>query len=171
METLEQKIEKKLKELSDFSDAKVGDKVYSLRYGEQLIVYIISNAKYPIQTNNCSYTINGKHYTDDLYPILFKSNPFIEIAKLNNKESKNNEERWIEVYDNKLYIWIRRKLVAVRNNKAICWSRATNDEEVLNATDVYSWDKWREIQPEVELTLEQIAEKFGIDVNKLKIKK
>lgn len=165
METLEQKIENKLKELSDFSDAKVGDKVYSILCGEQVITKIYKSESYPICINRNAYTTNGKMSVDHLFPTIFKSNPFIEIAKL------NNEERWVEVYDDKLHIWITRKLVAIRNNKAICWSRATNDEEVLNATDVYSWDKWREIQPEVELTLEQIAEKFGIDVNKLKIKK
>ena len=165
METLEQKIENKLKELSDFSDAKVGDKVYSVRYGEQLIVSIISNAKFPIQTSNCSYTIDGKHYTDDLHPILFKSNPFIEIAKL------NNEERWIEVFDGVANRWIKRKLIVIKNNEAICWSYASNDAEVLMANNTSCFGTWREIQPEVELTLEQIAEKFGIDVNKLKIKK
>jgi hypothetical protein len=162
METLEQKIENKLKELSDFSNAKVGDKVYSIRYGEKVITNVF-NGKYPISTENCSHTIDGKQYIDDVSPVLFKSNPFIEIAKL------NNEERWIEVNINGE--WEKRKLIAIKVNKAVCWTGASTEEEVLETYNTSCFDTWREIQPEVELTLEQIAEKFGIDVNKLKIKK
>lgn len=162
METLEQKIENKLKELSDFSNAKVGDKVFSIRHGEKIITGIY-NGKYPIATENCSHTIDGKQFIDDLLPILYKSNPFIEIAKL------NNEERWIEVFSEGG--WKRRKLVVIKNNKAVCWTGASTEKEVLESTSISNWDTWREIQPEVELTLEQIAEKFGIHVDKLKIKK
>lgn len=167
--TLEQKVEQLLKELSNFSDAKVGDKAFSLRDGESVITDINIHARCPIVCGeNLSYTKDGKIFESYKFPTLFKSNPFIAIAKLFN-ENKNNEERWIEVLHDDG--WHRRKLITIKKGKAIYWKGASTEEEVLNATQTFAWDKWREIQPEVELTLEQIAEKFGIHVDKLKIKK
>ena len=53
------------------------------------------------------------------------------------------------------------------------WNLAENLEESLEQTKLSVWEYAKEIeQPNViELTLEEIAEKFGISVDNLKIKK
>jgi hypothetical protein len=62
-----------------------------------------------------------------------------------------------------------------RNGKFIAWSYAENDKEVLNATDATGWKFAKEIETKIEfnleLSLEEIAEKFGVNVEQIKIKK
>ena len=62
----------------DFSEAKVGDKVWSIRHGWVKILNVHHSESYPILINKgkeeidtLSFTINGKLNGSDLYPILF----------------------------------------------------------------------------------------------------
>lgn len=83
-------------------------------------------------------------------------------------------ERWMMVSDNRI-TWIRRKVFMTKNEKFIAWAGADTDKEVLNEIDTKSWNFAKDIEPEIddnlELSLEEIAEKFGVNVNQIKIKK
>jgi hypothetical protein len=54
---------------------KIVDTAWSCEEGEVLIQKSLEgiNLHYPITTENHSYTIEGKHYKGDLYPVLFRS--------------------------------------------------------------------------------------------------
>jgi hypothetical protein len=83
-------------------------------------------------------------------------------------------ERWMLVSED-ADRWMKRKVFMTRNGKFIAWSRAENDKEVNNATDATGWEYAKEIEPKIEfnleLSLEEIAEKFGVNVEQIKIKK
>jgi hypothetical protein len=80
-------------------------------------------------------------------------------------------ERWMMVSLNNIN-WEKRKVFAQKSGKFIAWSWAENDESVLNQLDTSSWKYAKEIEEhQVEVTLEEIAEKFGVNVNQIKIKK
>jgi len=167
---MKDKIEQLLKELSDFSDTKVDDKVFSLLEGESEIKGIDKVDSYPIRTKNSWYTSDGKYCTGNKFPVLFKRNPYEAIAEL---FSNNNgfEERWIMV-SNDNNDWRKRKVFMVKNNLYLAWGSAETDEQVGRTCIVTNWDYAKEIEEkDVELTLEEIAEKFNINVKNLKIKK
>jgi len=167
---MKDKIEQLLKELSDFSDAKVGDKVFSFFEGESEIKGVFG-VDYPIKIKESWYTLNGKYTTGNKFPMLFKRNPYEAIAEL---FSNNNgfEERWMMV-SNDNNDWRKRKVFMVKNNLYLAWDIAETDEQVDRTCIVSNWDYAKEIEEEkdVELTLEEIAEKFNINVKNLKIKK
>jgi len=82
------------------------------------------------------------------------------------------QERWMLVsYERET--WKRRKVFAEKNGKFIAWSGAETDEEVIKSTNCTGWYYAKEIEEpkDIELTLEQIAEKFGVSVEYIKIKK
>lgn len=60
---------------------KVGDKVFSLTNGWDIITGISDFASYPIETNETVYTIEGKRYKDDLTPTIFWDEITVEIPK------------------------------------------------------------------------------------------
>jgi hypothetical protein len=80
-------------------------------------------------------------------------------------------ERWMMVSEDEKD-WRKRKVIAYKNGKFIVWSGAETDEEVKDETGTSWWKYAKEIEEhQVELTLEEIAEKFGVNVNQIKIKK
>ena len=66
--------------------------------------------------------------------------------------------------------WYKRVLLLIKNNKAICWENAETIEEADKTTCTLVWPYYRNIQPKTVLTKKEIADKFGIDINLLKIK-
>ena len=56
----------------------VGDKVFSLMYGECVIIAIDDDKNYPVNLNNEElFTLEGRFHKEDIYPTLFH----IEDAK------------------------------------------------------------------------------------------
>lgn len=166
----QEKIDNLLKELSDLSDVKVGDKLYSTRLGELIISGINSDKEYPIHfkipTGTTSCTRNGLYLDTDISPTLFKKNPYLEIAKLFSEP----RDKWMEVSNDGID-WKVRKVISQLNGKYFAYVGACNEDELKDVNDTLTWIHAREIQPKsVELTLKDIAEKFGIDVKQLKIK-
>jgi hypothetical protein len=49
----------------------VGDKVWSVQYGFEVVNEIVVTSDYPISVAGNMYTREGKNYTIDLYPSLF----------------------------------------------------------------------------------------------------
>lgn len=84
----------------------------------------------------------------------------------------NEYPRVMEVsYDGKN--WRKRVVFMKKNGKFLAWGNVETIEEAENSCLVCTWKFAREIQPApaLELTLDEIADKFGISVDRLKIKK
>jgi hypothetical protein len=146
--------------LADLSNVKVGDTIWTIPNGEIGVIGVILEDDYPIKIGRTTYQLDGKNYSDDKYPSAFIRNPFENIGF---------QERWMLVsYDGKT--WKRRKVFMEKNGKFIAWSGAETDEEVIKSTDCTGWSYAKGIE-DLELTLEQIAEKFGVSVESIKIKK
>jgi hypothetical protein len=83
-------------------------------------------------------------------------------------------ERWMMVSDDSIR-WVKRKVITNNNDKFITWCGAETDEEVNNSFETSYWNFAKDIEPEIddnlELSLEEIAEKFGVNVEQIKIKK
>jgi exosome complex RNA-binding protein Rrp4 len=80
-------------------------------------------------------------------------------------------ERWMMVSID-LKNWVKRKVVMNKNGRFLVWNDAETDEQVNNTIRTSWWKYAKEIEEhQVELTLEEIAEKFGVNVNQIKIKK
>lgn len=111
---------------------------------------------FPIRCgNSLSFTMNGeylKHYNKVALPL-------------------EPTERWMMVSDDNIK-WYKRKVFNQKNGYFLTWSCAKTDEEI-DYEHVTSWKLAKEIEEvsPVELTLEEIAEKFGVNVNQIKIKK
>lgn len=84
--------------LHDFTDAKVGDKIYSLQYGEGVITSVANSEDYPIEagfsSHSATFTKHGKHRVH-LYPTAFR----VPI-KIVPADAKIFEEREMMVWDN-----------------------------------------------------------------------
>ena len=148
--------------LADLSNVKVGDTIWIIPYGEVLVKLICNEDYYPIKlTNHSSYTLDGKLRKSDKYPSAFTKNPF---------ENTGFQERWMMV-SNDEKIWHKRKVFIQKNGQFIAWLNAKTDNEVKDVHSVANWKYAKEIEDpkEIELTLEQIAEKFGVSVESIKI--
>lgn len=64
-------------------------------------------------------------------------------------------------------MWQPRVVFMVKNGKFLAWSGATTLEGAEFETDVVVWEYARDIVPPLTVTKEQIAEKFGVTVDKL----
>lgn len=120
---------------------------------------INSNPRYPIRCGNeLSFSING-NYMLNTEPVALPLEP---------------TERWMQVSSDGS-IWHKRKVVMTKNGRFIAWHNAETEEEVNNSFRLSSWSFAKEIEPKIEfnleLTLEEIAEKFGVNVEQIKIKK
>jgi hypothetical protein len=113
------------------------------------------DSKYPIKCDGIEFTLEGR-YTEWGDKIAFPLEP---------------TERWMMVSDDNIK-WYKRKVFNQKNGYFLTWSCAKTDEEI-DYEHVTSWKLAKEIEEvsPVELTLEEIAEKFGVNVNQIKIKK
>jgi len=129
-----------------FENLVVGQKLYSLHWGEVKLNVLRSNESeyYPIRcevTNvngdvyEESFSIDGRYSITHTNPDLFLTNPF-----------EKNQERVIEVKDG-IY-WVKRVLIKVVDGKAVCWEGAETIEEAKNAIATFGHHVWRELQPE-----------------------
>ena len=69
--------------------------------------------------------------------------------------------------------WHKRVVFMEKNGKFLAWVDAKSIEESEGITDICTWRYAREIQPAttLELTLDEIAEKFNVSPEQIKIKK
>lgn len=69
--------------------------------------------------------------------------------------------------------WFKRVVFMEKNGMFLAWSFAETIEEAENTAVAYTWGFAREIQPTptLELTIDQIAEKFNVSPEQIKIKK
>jgi hypothetical protein len=70
--------------------------------------------------------------------------------------------------------WCTRVLFMIKNNPGvvkpfICWGDVKTIEESKTVVDTYPWRFMKEIPQPVKLSKQQIAEKFGIEIDQLNI--
>lgn len=69
--------------MCDFSNVKIGDRVYSIRYGEGVVVVIYSDLfVIGFQRYTKSFMINGKESEFDEHPSLFRIEPTLTFSYL-----------------------------------------------------------------------------------------
>ncbi len=142
--------------LIDFNKLKVGQKLWHVVHGELMINNLNNNSiHYPLTCDQLSFSKNGKSHIDHKYPSLYLSNPFEQI---------NEFPKLMEVSNNREY-WSKEKVIYKTASHYI----AVNDK----SGHIIKYEYAREIQEPViiEYTLEEIADKFGVDVNTIRIKK
>jgi len=150
--------------LADLSNVKVGDTIWTIQEGNIEVVEIKRNTNhYHIVGQNKSYTFDGRLLNTDKYPSAFTKNPFENIGF---------QERWMMVSTDEKE-WVKRCVFTQKNGFFISWSWADDEASLEKETSATDWEYAKEIEEpkELELTLEQIAEKFGVSVESIKIKK
>jgi hypothetical protein len=134
---------------------KVGDKVFDILFGWGEVVDIDSLIYYPIEVDfendTTNYTRNGKYMDDAITPTLSHTEYRLttEPAFPRMMTVGTNDKRHL------------RKVLFIRDGKAVTY---------LEDIDKYvEYDYYREIEPKTKLTLAEIAEKFGLDADKIEI--
>lgn len=85
---------------------------------------------------------------------------------------ENEYPKVMEVSDNHTS-WLKRVVFMEKDGKFLAWAFAESIEEAESEFDTCAWTFAREIQPAptLELTLDEIAEKFNVSPEQIKIKK
>lgn len=159
---------------------KVGDKVLYLNGRKEWLEGIIDKMIWNDNNNTLTY------YVNNIYGTSAGQATTMFLKPMKKKELKDYlKPGYVVEYEegNKFVITqdVHGKMFGIQLGTALLWSSLT---ELDNITKVYQIDKpgclhkfcnnhltlvWE--RKEVELTMQQIADKFGIDVNQLKIKK
>ena len=100
------------------------------------------------------YLLDGKFSHTDTEPTIFHD---------------TTQERVVQVRDNEIDEWVNRVLVMKKKGKYICWENAETIEEAKKKMDTTIWNFMREVPEKRVLTMQEIAEKFGIDVEQIEI--
>jgi hypothetical protein len=124
---------------SDFSKAKVGDKVYHLDGRVLMIIDIDSEDDFPIVTNdNLCYTLEGKCLKEETFPSIY-THP----VKIIHADDEPFVERVMEVSEYEDFrIKINRLVFAQKKGNFIAWN-SESDESIYTTP----WPYAREIQP------------------------
>lgn len=129
------------KYLIDFETLKVGDSVWSIQEGDAVVIKIDNNSNYPINIGCRNYTKKGFNFDDHAHPSLFKSNPFeyLKMMLVSNDE----------------ILWKERKVYA--------------EDEGYYIGIGYKYKYAKDLSEVNKLTMQQIADKFGYDVETIEI--
>jgi hypothetical protein len=81
------------------------------------------------------------------------------------------QERVVQVRDSQDESWVDRVFIMEKNEKFLCWANGETLDEAKKATNALSWNFMREVPKKRVITLQEIADKFNIDVEQIEIKK
>lgn len=95
----------------------------------------------------------------------------IEITLEELRTMKNPYPKVMWVWEHEGAKPKKRVVFMEKNGEYLSWVNAETLEESENYTGVTYWQYARDIIEPIEITLEQIAEKFGVNVEQIKIKK
>ena len=83
---------------------------------------------------------------------------------------KRTQQRVVQVREAEDHDWVERVLVKVLpSGEALCWIKAANLDEAKRTHLTDRWRYWRELPEKTKITRAEIAEKLGIDIDKLEI--
>lgn len=147
--------------MSKFKNLKVGDKVWTIQTGYGKVTSINDTINYPILVEGwASYNLDGKFGCRDAHESLYLTDPFE-----NCKQGK-----WMLVsFDEQT--WYKRFVTEEKDGFYVAWDRAQTDEELIYTGTLSNWKYAKELEPDIEITMGQIAEKFGVKINQIIIKK
>ena len=124
-----------------FEDARIGDGVYSLQNGWGIIMRIDEGA-YPIvvqfEEDRTSFTIEGKLYPEDKYPILFWDEIKFNIPKKPLPDLKVDTE--VIVWDIKDFMYKRYFKEFNNDGKIVCFSDGSTSWSSDGNTE--TWRHW-----------------------------
>jgi hypothetical protein len=120
-----------LQKLSDLSQVKKGDTIWTIQSGYGKVTSIIEGC-YPIRTDEYSYCKNGLHSNDHEYPSAFLKNPFEHF------EFKERE-MWVS-NDNKQ--WLKQKIIGRYKNYYLTFDLCGF------ASKIFTYEFAKEIEPE-----------------------
>lgn len=117
----------------------------------------------------CYLPSNGEYYHLDSY--TQEGYEILTIDQLLDFQS-NEYPKVMEVSHNGNG-WCKRVVFVEKNGKFLAWEVAETIEEAEHEVNTFAWSYAREIQPAptLELTIDQIAEKFNVSAEQIKIKK
>jgi hypothetical protein len=133
--------------MKTLKDLKVGDAVWTIQNG---IEFVKSIEELIILESGESYYPNGCFRLKDMYPSLFLKNPFEQKV----------EGKYLMVSDDNEY-WHKRFVII-----------SSCDEIFVHSEWLFAKEIESETLPKAiaEISLEQIAEKFGVDVEQIRIR-
>lgn len=99
------------------------------------------------------YLLDGKFNHTDAEPTIFHE----------------NQERVVQVRHREYDDWTKRVFVMKKNGKFLCWDGCETIEEAKKENCISSWNFMREIPEKRVITMQEIAEKFNIDVELIEI--
>jgi hypothetical protein len=111
---------------SDLSNVKRGDKIWTIENGWEKVFSTDYSEKYPIETENCCYTINGKRYSEE-FPSAFLEYPF--------KEQEIEKDTIVWYRDNESMSWFNGYYSHYENGKHYCFNYSKKSTETTLATD------------------------------------
>ena len=104
---------------NDLTGVKVGDILFSLRYGEVEIVKVVEGDRYHVFFYNNGYlksrSLDGRDYADNAYPDLFWSKPEIIAPPKPKRMVTKTIEGWANVYNDNSKVFHSNKASADRN--------------------------------------------------------
>jgi hypothetical protein len=129
---------------SNFSNAKVGDKVYHVNGSVREIVKITGYHDYPIQDDEaCRYDLEGKYFKYDDFASIF-THP----VKIIHADNEPFVERVMEVSNDEDFSQKRQRVVFKQKcGYYMAWNMAKTIEQSKNVTITTEWKYAREIQP------------------------
>jgi hypothetical protein len=111
---------------NDLSNVKKGDKIWTIENGWEKVLSTDYSEKYPIETENCCYTINGKRYSEE-FPSAFLEYPF--------KEQEIEKDTLVWYRDNESMSWFIGYYSHYENGKHYCFNYSKKSTETTLATD------------------------------------
>ncbi len=147
-----------MKHLIKFEELKVEQEVWTIKSGYCKIKSLLDKPEYPILTDDgITYTKLGMVASGNKHPSLFLSNPF------------ESEERVVEVRDGDKHKWERRVFIKKSYSVFLTWRSAETIEQAAATIETEAWYQMRELPTKTVLTKQQIADKFGVEVENLEI--
>jgi hypothetical protein len=106
----------------------------------------------PIKPIKQYYYQDGRYSSIDTEPTIFHE----------------NQERLVQVRDSEHDEWTKRVFIMGKNGKFFCW---VYNEKTQKEIYIKPWNFMREIPEKRVITMQEIAEKFNIDVELIEIEK
>lgn len=122
----------------DFTNAKVGDKIYTVQYGEGIIFEIISADTYPIMARfvgaSESFDFDGKYCEFDFYPSAF-TEP-IKVVPANYEPFVEQE---MMVWNDNITNACQRVVFAKNRGQFIAYTETAFIQDIDGSEDITNW--------------------------------
>lgn len=147
---------------------KVGDKVFDIRYGWGEVVDDGFTKDYPIHVTFDEGRLDA--YTKEGKYDRCQANPILSHTEYSIHSTQSEYPKVMEVSDNRIE-WCKRVVFAEKKGRFIAWALAETFEKAEDEVCTHDWGYAREVQEHREISLQEIADKFGIPVEEVRIKK